>query len=100
MNARPVVMLQRVHGSPDGIHDYWYMQGREYPTADVPLSEELRETMLREGWAVDADEFGGPMPEAAVETQMEAATDTTATCGVMTSRGEPCQLKRPCRFHG
>ena len=100
--ADSIIMLSTQRGSPDGIRDYWYVEGREYPTEDIPLSDSLRAVFIREGWAASSDEFGDPAsPEMeGPDTKIDPAEETAAICGVMTSRGTPCQNRRPCRFHG
>ena len=99
--ADPIIMLSTHQGSPDGIQAFWYVEGREYPTEDTPLSDDLSAVFIREGWAAPSDDFGDPAsPEmAGPDTKIDPATETTAICGVMTSRGTPCQNRRPCRWH-
>ena len=52
-------MLRTQDGSPDGVRVLSYVKGLEYPAAGFPLSVDLRDVFLREGWA---EEAGSPSP--------------------------------------
>lgn len=80
-----VRMLTTIRGSPDGLRSYMYEEGRDYSrTSNPPLSADLEQVFLREGWAERVSDQQSAERKVVNPTQ---ATDASADQSV----DEPAQ---------
>ena len=91
---KPIRMLRTQDGSPNGVLVLSYVKGQEYPAAGFPLSADLRDVFLREGWAEEAGPTGpvdtsaqGPAAAVIVTPLTESDSESDSDAIARLSRG-------------
>ena len=93
-------MLRTQDGSPDGVRVLSYVKGQEYPAAGFPLSVDLRDVFLREGWAEEAGSPGPIVTSAQEPAERMIAHPPAAVvppdaspCAITSPIGEACSVR-------